>query len=103
MFQLILKALGIARDITDAQRDFGKQWWKSKTLWVNALAVISIVAQMKAGFIISADDQLAILAVVNLVLRVITTSPLIASKPEAGNDEKPSQDGHNIPGVTTGQ
>jgi len=49
-----------------------KKWYHSKTIWVNAIAFIAIFAQAYAGFIISPEEQMGVLAVINLVLRIIT-------------------------------
>ena len=50
-----------------------KPWWLSKTLWANALAAIGFVTQNLAEYwILSAEDQATILAVANLILRIVT-------------------------------
>jgi uncharacterized membrane protein len=49
-----------------------KVFYKSKTLWVNIIAIIAMLVQAKYGFIISLDEQLAALAIVNLILRAFT-------------------------------
>lgn len=53
-----------------------KVWWKSKTIWANVVALIAIVAQGVSGneILIDAEAQAGLLAVVNVVLRIITTS-----------------------------
>jgi hypothetical protein len=48
----------------------------SKTLWVNLLAVAALLLQYRYGFVLGPEDQLVILAVVNLFLRSITNSPI---------------------------
>lgn len=53
-----------------------KGWWRSKTLWVNLVAFAALGVQSQCGFIIDAQTQGAILAVVNLVLRCITKEPI---------------------------
>lgn len=53
-----------------------KKWYLSKTLWVNAIAIVALVLQAQFGFVIGGEEQLAILAVVNLVLRAVTKEPL---------------------------
>jgi hypothetical protein len=53
-----------------------KPFWKSKTIWVNAIVLAAMVIQMQTGFIVSPEEQIGILAVVNLVLRVVTKEPL---------------------------
>lgn len=54
-----------------------KKWYTSKTLWTNALAVIAAVAQGLSGrTILAPEDQMVILGLVNLVLRVVTKEPI---------------------------
>jgi len=53
-----------------------KPFWKSKTIWVNTIFFAALVIQTQAGFIVSPEEQIAILAVVNLVLRAVTNEPL---------------------------
>ncbi|MCX8207686.1 MAG: hypothetical protein N3G75_07640 [Methanothrix sp.] len=44
----------------------------SKTFWVNLIALIAMVVQSVNGFTISPEEQAAILAVINIVLRFYT-------------------------------
>lgn len=53
-----------------------KSWLTSKTLWVNLLAIIALVAQGQFGFVISPEAQLTILAGINMALRLITKSEI---------------------------
>lgn len=53
-----------------------KVWWKSKTLWVNVIAMVAILIQANYGFIIAPEEQIAIITVVNLILRAITKTGL---------------------------
>ncbi len=53
-----------------------KKWYESKTVWVNVITIVALIAQTQTGFIISPDEQMGILAVVNLVLRIVTTQGL---------------------------
>ncbi len=46
-----------------------KPWYTSKTLWVNAIAFGAMFAQTYTGFVIPAEEQVGVLAVINLVLR----------------------------------
>ena len=55
----------------------GKRAWRSRTIWVNIIAVVALVAQMEFGFVIDAEEQVALLAVLNLFLRAITKEPLL--------------------------
>ena len=49
---------------------------KSKTLWINIISIVAILAQAEFGFIIDAESQFALLAVINLLLRAITKEEL---------------------------
>lgn len=54
-----------------------KKWYLSKTLYVNAIALIAMIAQGVTGNeIISLELQGTILAVINMVLRLVTKSPV---------------------------
>ena len=55
-----------------------KPWYRSRTLWINIIAIIALVAQVQFSFIIDADEQLALLAMINMVLRAITKESLSA-------------------------
>jgi len=55
-----------------------KKWYKSKTLWVNSIAICVIAVQYMAGVeLIPAELQTAILAGLNVILRSITKENLI--------------------------
>lgn len=54
----------------------GKATWKSKTFWVNIIAVVALVAQNRWGYVIDGEGQAALLLVVNMVLRACTSEPL---------------------------
>ena len=49
-----------------------KKPWASKTLWVNILGVVGILAQTYTGFVIGPELQVMILGVINVILRLIT-------------------------------
>ena len=55
----------------------GKKWYKSRTLWVNAIMLVALMAQVMNGFIIAPEEQGAIIIVVNLVLRAMTKEALV--------------------------
>jgi uncharacterized membrane protein len=51
--------------------------WKSKTVWVNIVAGIALVAQaVTRPKIMDANQQATILAVINIVLRFVTKAPI---------------------------
>ena len=49
-----------------------KKWYMSKTIWVNTLASIVLIAQAQWGFILAPELQGYILTGVNVLLRFIT-------------------------------
>lgn len=54
------------------------KWYASKTLWTNAIALIAMIVQGVTGkVIISLELQATILAVINMLLRLITKSPVV--------------------------
>jgi len=54
-----------------------KEWWKSKTLWVNVCAIGIMVAEyLLTEQIIMPEVHAIILAAINLALRVITKTGL---------------------------
>ena len=57
-----------------------KKLWTSKTFWLNILAIIVVAVQTQTGFVIDIEAQAAILAVVNLALRVITKTEIVWKK-----------------------
>lgn len=59
-----------------------KVWYRSKTLWVNLIAVVALIAQAQYGFVIAPAEQVGILALINLVLRAITNEELTLEEKE---------------------
>lgn len=54
-----------------------KKWYRSKTLWTNAFAGLAGLIQAMTGTAwINPEAQVGLLAIVNLVLRVVTKSGL---------------------------
>lgn len=61
-----------------------KKFWKSRIIWVNAIAFVALVLQEATGEqVLSPEVQLGILALVNTVLRFRTNSGIwpVAAKP----------------------
>lgn len=52
-----------------------KEWWKSKTLWINGLAFIRGVATIMSEQI-AAGTTLTLATVINIVLRYYTKTEL---------------------------
>ena len=53
-----------------------KRWYTSKTLWLNLLAIVALVAQAEFGYILDVEAQAVILAGINLLLRALTKKGL---------------------------
>lgn len=53
-----------------------KKWYLSKTLWINLIAIGGIILRAQYDFILSPAEEVAILALINLALRVITKEEL---------------------------
>ena len=45
---------------------------KSKTFWVNLIALIALIVQTQTGFVVTPEEQTAIVVVVNMILRLVT-------------------------------
>lgn len=53
-----------------------KRWWQSKTVWVNIVALASVLLSTEFGFDLTAEETTSILVVINLILRAVTKQPL---------------------------
>lgn len=62
-------------DLEDAKR-VGKHIAKSRTFWINLVAIATIFVQSKYGYIIDEDIQMQILGFINIGLRAITKEPV---------------------------
>ena len=50
-----------------------KQWWKSKTIWANIVFGLAVIIQTVTGEAwLDAEVQAGIVAIVNLILRIVT-------------------------------
>lgn len=55
-----------------------KKWYLSKTLWINIIAIIGFAIQQFTGKeVITPELQLQILALINLILRLITKEQIV--------------------------
>jgi hypothetical protein len=64
-----------------------KTWYTSKTLWINIIAAIALVVQTQIGFVIDPEAQAGLLTLINIVLRLITSTPLNWSTPPASGGD----------------
>jgi hypothetical protein len=53
-----------------------KNYITSKTMWVNFVAILAIVLQGQFEFLIDPSAQVAILGVINVILRAVTGEEL---------------------------
>lgn len=50
-----------------------KKWYQSKILWLNVISLVAVVLQIWSNKeVLSAEAQLSILSLINIILRVIT-------------------------------
>jgi len=54
-----------------------KKWYRSKTFWVNAIALAATVLQGSYGFVFSPELQGIALTVVNIILRYVTREEIV--------------------------
>lgn len=54
-----------------------KSWLKSKTLWINIIAIAGIIIRAELGFTITPEGEVAVLGIINLILRLITKEEII--------------------------
>jgi hypothetical protein len=55
-----------------------KKFWESKTFWANLIGIGAMVAQSVNGsFVMPPEWQAAILAVINIVLRLVTKQEIV--------------------------
>lgn len=55
-----------------------KKWYRSKTVIVNILVLLAMILQTQTGFIISPEEEIAVITLINLVLRAITNQGIEA-------------------------
>ena len=54
-----------------------KRILKSKTIWINAIALLSFAIEKHYGFLVDQELQLEILSLINIGLRFITHEKLV--------------------------
>ena len=54
-----------------------KVWYTSKTLWTNIVAFIALITQQHYGYVIDPQIQAEALIGINMILRIITKSPVV--------------------------
>jgi len=73
MIKIFLKMWKALTTMRDSHGVLGKEWWRSKTLWANAIAVVAVVFKEQLGFEMTTEMTVELLAGINVVLRLITT------------------------------
>lgn len=57
-----------------------KQWWKSKVLWLNLVGLLLAIGDAVSGLnLVPPTTLVAVMAVLNAVLRFITSKPLTST------------------------
>lgn len=59
-----------------AEGTLGKDWWFSKTIWVNVIALIVIIFRDQFGLAITGEESTYILGIINMILRFISHEPI---------------------------
>jgi len=54
-----------------------KSWIKSRTLWVNLIAIGSIIVRAELGLTFTPEFEIVILGLINVLLRIITKEEII--------------------------
>lgn len=55
-----------------------KNWWQSKTLWLNAIAMaIAITQALQGQAWVNPEYQILALAILNAILRFMTSQPIV--------------------------
>lgn len=68
--KILLKLRGIEKEIMMNKKD----WWKSKTIWLNVVSVaVFAIDKLSGAGAIPADVAGVVIGVANVVLRIITT------------------------------
>lgn len=49
-----------------------KKWYYSKTMWANLIVLAALIIQNAYGVVLSPSEQIAILTVINILLRIAT-------------------------------
>lgn len=57
-----------------------KDWYKSRTLWVNVIAIANIILRAELGLTLTPEAEVGILVIINFVLRYITKEKIVFKK-----------------------
>jgi hypothetical protein len=68
----VVRQLGGTTD-KGGERVMNKKWYLSKTVWVNAITIASVIAGQEY---LNPETQVILLGLVNLILRIVTKKSL---------------------------
>lgn len=54
-----------------------KPWYKSRTFWANVVSLVAVVLSTEFGITITAEEVAAIMSVINIILRALTSEGLV--------------------------
>ncbi len=54
-----------------------KKWIKSKTLWINVLAIVTLILRAEYGYTLTPEIEIGILGLINIALRAITKEEIV--------------------------
>lgn len=54
-----------------------KPWYKSRTFWANVVSLVAIVLSTEFGITLTAEEVAAIMSVINIILRALTSEGLV--------------------------
>ncbi len=57
-----------------------KDWYKSRTLWINVIAIANIILRAELGLTLTPEAEVAILVGINFALRYITKEEIVFRK-----------------------
>jgi len=78
-----------------------KAWWRSRMVWLNVIAGVALLVQSQLGFVLDPEAQAGLLALANLILRIITKEAVGLQDQMAGGDARPTGPGP-FPGIDAG-
>jgi Mg2+/citrate symporter len=61
-------------DSSSSTENMEKPWWKSRTIWVNIIALVLLLVSKATGFEIPIEAEATLLSVINVIMRSITGS-----------------------------
>ncbi|MFP4017811.1 MAG: hypothetical protein ACLFUH_01040 [Bacteroidales bacterium] len=58
--------------MTEEKENKKKKWYYSKTMWANLIVLAALIIQNTYGIVLSPTEQIALLTVINILLRIAT-------------------------------